>query len=1179
MNVSGGGSYKIGLFLGHFWGRYEEGVWTGAVAAAKEEHIQLICYAGGTLGDPNGFMSQRNSIYDLVSPERLHGIIGISGSLGNYVGTEGVSSFYRKYNTLPIVSIGMLVDGCTSILVDNVTGMLEGVTHLVKVHGRKRIAFIRGPVKNPEAEERFRAFKRILTDLGIAFDPRLVACGDFKKYSGQRAVSELLDDKKVEFDALIAANDYMAIGSIKEMKNRGIRVPQDIVVMGFDDIEEGRFNNPPLTTVHQPLFNLGCKAVKMMISILRGENVPVKAELTTRLVVRRSCNCVGNAKSVSSLSDFTPVSIGLSEKYVVENGELLSLLVDEMEKNFTGFQDAIKGFEWAKQLSASLLKELNGQSEKIFLHMLESSVLESSEMGIDTLFWYPVVISFFQKASSFSFPEKNRHYIERLWKESLVLIGELGGRSHAFLRLCSEKEAVELQHINQELATAFCFETLKSVLYQCLPGLGIERCCLSLYDRQHTDTHYAKLFFAYNQERLLDSKENGSGRFVSNQLAPDSIDLFDGNNNFILLPLYFKNTHLGFVLFTIGPMNGMLYQSLSMQISGTLEGAHLFEKVENQAGKLMEEIENRIYDLDDANRQLKEEIAEKVKVQQELCLEKERAIVTLESIGDGVITTDNQGIITYLNPVAEKLTGWEISQAVGLSLQKVLNVTYNLGDGIINDPTEVVFNENRSIKLSGSIILTSKDGRVFSIRETISPIRNSENKTIGVVITIHNVSEIQLMSQQIVYQSTHDALTGFYNRSKFEELLNEHIMLSKKEETEHIFCFIDIDNFKIVNETCGSVAGDELLRHVSNILKKGIRSSDALARLGADQFGVLFSCCPVATAEGIAKDLCKMVSKEKFTWQERDYAVTISVGLVPIVRYSDSTTNLFSQANVSCSLAKKKGGNRIHVHTPEDKELIQYRSEIYYLSHITKALEDDRFCLYTQTIKPIGKTITYGEHYEVLIRMIDENGQILAPETFISTAERYNVMPIIDRWAIRKLFSSYKIDYNATVYHTRGKYTINLSGATLNDESFLDFVFQQFDLYDIPPFMICFEITERQAIYNLSRVINFMKKMKRIGCCFSLDDFGAGWTSFNYLKQLPLDFLKIDGSFVKGIDKNPLDYELVKTINHIGHVMGLETIAEYVETKYILEKLLEIGVNYAQGYFISKPEPFRQHRL
>jgi DNA-binding LacI/PurR family transcriptional regulator/PAS domain-containing protein len=666
MKTTGGGNVKIALFLGSFWGRYEEGVWTGAVKAAKEENVYLLCYAGGTLSDPNGYLSQQNVIYNLVSSDRIDGLIGISGSLGNFIGSEGLAHFYKKYDSLPIVSIGILINGCTSILVDNVTGMRESVIHLIKVHGKKRIAFIRGPVKNQEAEERFSAFKRVLQEFGISYDSKLVVSGDFTKYSGRKAVSDLLDRKKVEFDALIAANDYMAIDSIKEMKKRGLSIPRDIAVVGFDDIEEGRYNHPPLTTVHQPLFNLGYKAVKLILSILRGEKAPTKAELTTRLIIRRSCNCVGSREKVFSYADSPLASVSGNEQFIEEKGELLSLLVNEMEKNFTNFHDEIKSFEWAKDLATSLFNELNGYNKAVFLHLLETTVIESAERGIDSLFWYPVIISFFQKAISFAFPEKSRLQLDILWKEALVLIGELGGRSHAFLRLCNEKEAVELQHINQELATTFSFELLKNVLYQCFPGLGIESCYLSLYDNENIDTHYAKLFFALKDYKVLNKKNDEQWRFISQKLVPDDIDIFDKNSHYMIMPLYFKDMNLGFILFKIGPMNGMVYQSLSMQISGTLEGAHLFEKVENQTGKLKEEIVNRMSDLDYAKQKLKQEMEEKQKVQLELSMERERAIVTLESIGDGVITTDNQGIITYLNPVAEKLTGWKNSHAVGL---------------------------------------------------------------------------------------------------------------------------------------------------------------------------------------------------------------------------------------------------------------------------------------------------------------------------------------------------------------------------------------------------------------------------------------------------------------------------------------------------------------------------------
>ncbi|MBN2534489.1 MAG: EAL domain-containing protein [Spirochaetales bacterium] len=1164
--------YRIGLFLGSFFDKYEITVFNGVLAGCKEEKVQLISFVGGSLDDPHGFSSQRNTVYNLVNPHKIDGIISVSGALGNYIGTERLTQFYNKFSPIPIVSIGVRIEGCTSILVDNAIGMRECLHHLIKDHGHRRLAFIKGPEYNPEAKERFMIYKQVLDSCNIAFDPDIVAPGDFSAESGKEAIHYLLKGKKAVFDVLIAANDYMAIAAIKELRNYGINVPHDMSVVGFDDIEESRFNNPPLTTVQQPLFKMGYKAVNQLVSLINGEKILSKVDLPSRLVIRRSCHCAGIGRKYMLIDKKIAGFILEFKKESKEEREFISYLVQEMEQSFSGFKNAIKTFEWAKSLFFALFNEVKQKSDKIFLYTLEEIILEASEIGIDTLSWYTVMISFFQKIFNFSVVWENRSYTNYLWKATLVLIGEIGGSTHAYRRLRNNEENADLLLVNQALATTFSVTGLQHVLARYLPTLGINHCYIALYDSLANERRFCRLIFAYKDNIIMEITPETS-HYLSIKLIPESIELPICRNGFLVLPLFFKNSQLGFMVIENGPLNNTIYQSLAIQISGALEGSFLLDKVEKQAGKLQEEVINRTSDLQDIHLKLKHEREELEKVQNELTMEKERALVTLESIGDGVITTDNNGIITYLNPVAEKLTGWKNSEAIGLTLGKVLKVTYNFNDGLLNDPTEIALGQDASLKLSGSIILKSRNGRVFSIKESISPIRNFEKQTIGVVIVIHNVSEIQLMSQKIMYQSTHDALTSLLNRARFEELLSELILNIRNETIDNVFCFIDIDKFKIINETFGTVAGDELLRHISAILKKGIRSTDTLARLGADQFGVLFSCCPMNRAREIAEELCKLVYASKFRWKDNDFKVCISIGLIPLKPKTKNIAKVFSSANMACSIAKKKGGNKVHVYTTEDKELIQYQSDINFISHISKALDEDRFCLYSQVIQPIGTTITFGEHYEILIRMIDENDQILAPEMFISAAERYNIMPTIDRWAICKLFSSYKIDYNETVYQTRGKFSINLSGATLNDEDFLDFVFEQFEKYDIPPFMICFEITETAAISNFSRVVKFIKELKKIGCCFSLDDFGTGWASFNYLKHLPVDFLKIDGSFVKGMDKNPLDYVLVETINHIGHVMGLETIAEYVETENILVKLKTIGVNYAQGYIISRPKP------
>ncbi len=1160
---------SVGFLAGSLFSNYSVEIWKGIVSAVREEGIGLFCFAGGSLDDPYADLKERNTVYDLVRSPKINGIIALSGVLMNFIGKEGFKEYLKALADIPLVSIGITFDDIPSVTVDNAQGLRESLVHLIRVHGARKIAFIRGPSLNPEAEQRYVAFRSVLAEHDIPLDPSLVTPGDFTGATGASAVSILLDERRVDFDAIIAANDVMALSAMQGLLDRGIRVPEDVAVVGFDDIDDCSFVTPPLTTVQQPLRRLGYESVKELISFVLGEKNPGKIVLPTRLVIRRSCGCVGEQRTALSM----PQNSALGDQQVTPNPKaekiLVSLLTSEMEAQFAGFNDAITLFNWSKLIVSKLICDLNGSSTYLGLCELEKTVIEATEKSVDPIKWQSIVSSLYRSMHA-HFPDKTKP-IDHLWKQSLAIIGEIEHRTNTFEKYCTEKESQELCFLSQDLSTAFRVESLMEVLQKKLGQLGIPSYYVAIYD--NPERTFSRLITATTAGNRVHKSEKGI-RFESRDLCPDSFSLPRTRNGYILLPLYFKNIQLGFVIFETGPLNGVIYQTLSIQISSALKGAELLAKVERQADSLQAEVIERISELHRSNKLLQDEINERKKIEELLSHEKERALITLESIADGVITTNTQGIITYLNPIAEKLTGFSVSEAKGLPLKKVLNVIYSTSQkGGPENPTEIAIGQNRSIKLSGTIILKSRDGNAYAIQESIAPIRDYENRTIGAVIVIHNVSETQKMSREIVYHSSHDGLTGLLNRPKFEELLTEHIENAGNEKKEHTMCFIDIDKFRVVNDSCGSIAGDELLRHVGAILKNGIRSSDILARISGDQFGTLFPSCPLERAVIIAEELCRLVSESSFQWEGRPHKVEISIGIVAIKNRTTDTARVLSAANMACIFAKKNGGNRFFVYKQDDAELAQYHHEMYFLSDISKAIEDDRFCLYSQVIRPIGNTVSKGEHYEILIRMIDENGQTLAPEMFISTAERYNIMPTIDRWAIHRLFSTYKIDYNETLQYSLAKYSINLSGASLSDDKFLDFVFGEFNRYGIPPFTICFEITETAAISNFSRVVTFIKELKKIGCCFSLDDFGTGWASFNYLKLLPVDYLKIDGSFVRGIVDNPLDFVLVQTINHIGHVMGLETIAEYVEDESIIDRLVDIGVNYAQGYAIERPKP------
>jgi diguanylate cyclase (GGDEF)-like protein len=446
------------------------------------------------------------------------------------------------------------------------------------------------------------------------------------------------------------------------------------------------------------------------------------------------------------------------------------------------------------------------------------------------------------------------------------------------------------------------------------------------------------------------------------------------------------------------------------------------------------------------------------------------------------------------------------------------------------------------------------------------------------------ISTNQLLktAQLLSWQVSHDSLTGLVNRQEFENRITQAVTNAQTAGERHALCYLDIDQFKIVNDTCGHVAGDELLCEVANLFQTNIRSYDTLARLGGDEFGILFNDCSLDSAVLMANKLREAAQKFRFVWkQDKIFNLSVSIGLVEIKADTQNMNSVLSAADAACYAAKNQGRNRVHIYQADDLELAKQHGEMQWVGRITQALEDNRFRLYYQSIVPVTRTESLTKHYEILLRLIDETGKLVSPMAFIPAAERYNLMQTIDRWVIHTSFTNLAQCGNFQWHHcpfvenTLGcLYTINLSGASINDDQFIDFVCDQFALHQIPPQAICFEITETVAIKNLSKAAGFIRALKEFGCYFALDDFGSGMSSFAYLKNLPVDYLKIDGSFVKHIVEEPIDLAMVDAINKLGQVMGIQTIAEFVENKAIFEVIQNLGVNYAQGYVIGKPIPF-----
>ena len=549
----------------------------------------------------------------------------------------------------------------------------------------------------------------------------------------------------------------------------------------------------------------------------------------------------------------------------------------------------------------------------------------------------------------------------------------------------------------------------------------------------------------------------------------------------------------------------------------------------------------------------------------------------LTRLDRAAIITDADGVIQYLNEPATQFLGCAEETIIGKPIASMVKLAANSNSRRIDFHVTQALAKGMAIPLATDSVLIRADGTQIAVEGSVAPVQGVDQRIVGAMVLLQDVSRLRKINDSLAHEARHDALTGLVNRREFQSRLEVAFEGSRQRGENHALCYLDLDQFKVINDSCGHAAGDQLLRKVTELLKSQLPSDETLARLGGDEFGLLIQNAGVEEAARITENMLAAIKAFRFYWEGRTFSIGVSIGVTVITRKSIDLKTVMSIADSACYAAKEKGRNRIQVYNPDDIELDQRQQEMRVLSRITSALDENRYVLYFQPIIPVCAKHDNSQHCEILVRMVNADGTLVQPGQFIPAAERYNLMPALDRWIIKRVFEVFHKRYPTPELKREHQWSVNISGTSLGVEGFVEYIRDLAARYEIIPTSICFEITETAAIADIDRVSNFLWGLRMDGFKFALDDFGIGMSSFSYLKSLPVDYVKIDGEFIKNILDEKVSLAMTEAITRVVSVMGIEVVAEYVESIAILNKLREIGVHYAQGYGVSEPILLDEH--
>ena len=550
-----------------------------------------------------------------------------------------------------------------------------------------------------------------------------------------------------------------------------------------------------------------------------------------------------------------------------------------------------------------------------------------------------------------------------------------------------------------------------------------------------------------------------------------------------------------------------------------------------------------------------------------------RALATLDAMGESVITVDAEGHIDYLNASAAVLLSQKSDQVLGKSFPEVASLVDESDRRSLGDPVRMALTAGGRVTMGRRAVLVPANGAAErSVELSVTPLKSDLGEMLGLVLVLHDTSELRGLARQMTYQASHDALTGLVNRREFERRLQEALESAESGDAAHALCYLDLDRFKVVNDTCGHTAGDNMLREVASIIKEAVRDSDTVGRIGGDEFALLLVGCPLEKARQIADDVVKSVAEFRFVWKDKIFDIGVSIGLVEIGRGGGRIEDLLSAADSACYVAKKQGGVHVHVYSAREEANARHSGEIHWLQKLQSALRDNKFELYYQPIVHAQIGGLRGPALEVFVRMEAENGRPGSPTSeFIRAAERYRLMPHVDRWVVQAVLSA--LGRGGMKLPVGRSVAINIAGQTLGDSGFLEFVVECFDHTGASPSDICFEVTESSVVANLDHARRFIAVLHGMGCEFALDDFGSGLSSFSTLRTLPMDYLKIDGSFIRNLAADTVNQAMVAAMVELSHSLNFRIVAEHVEDQLSLDTVKGMGIDFVQGWVIGRPQP------